>query len=469
MRSLTLRLLLMMLGVALVAAVLMFVLVNVTRTSNFQALLIEQETANLERLITAYYTTNGTLAGLFEPHGTAAEPPPGARRGAPPPLPPPLTTGTAGRIRGTVAVIAPDGQVLVPTRGVPAQRVRAPATLPAAVPITVDATTVAYLVPSPHQTFALRREEAQYLERTNHALLLATLGATVTALLVGALFARTITRPLRELTGAAHAIQQGELGRQVPVRSQDELGQLAATFNAMSRDLQQAVALRNQMTANIAHDLRTPLQVIGGYITAMHDGDLAPTHERLATVSAEVTHLQRLVADLGLLTRSDAGELHIQTEPTALRPLLAHVIARHIELARQQQVSLVLVAPDELPTLALDTRRMVQVLGNLLDNALRHTPAGGTVTLGAAWADQQVTLTVSDTGEGITPADLPNVFERLYRADAARSNDDTSVGLGLAIAKALVVAHGGTITAWSAGTGTGATFTIALPYQPTTA
>jgi len=273
--------------------------------------------------------------------------------------------------------------------------------------------------------------------------------AILVALGVGLVLARTLTRPLHALTEATHRMAGGELEQEVPVKSQDEIGELAAAFNRMSREVARANNARRQMTADVAHELRTPLTVIAGYVESMRDGDLAPTPERLAVIYAEIEHLQNLVGDLRTLTQADTGELKLNQQAVNPGELLQQACATFQHQAAQQGVALRLEANHELPAIAVDESRMTQVLGNLISNALRYTPAGGEIVLEATRNGGQVTLTVRDTGAGIPADDLPHVFDRFYRADRSRAGESGASGLGLAIAKALVEAHGGVIAAES--------------------
>jgi signal transduction histidine kinase len=308
----------------------------------------------------------------------------------------------------------------------------------------------------------LDRREAQYLARTNRASLYAALAATLIALFLGVFLARRLTRPVRELTTATRAMAKGELAQQVPVRSQDELGELAASFNQMSADLARANELRRQMTADIAHDLRTPLSVIKGYTEGLRDGILQPTSETFQIIHQEAEQLSRLVEDLRTLSLADAGELTLTRQLAHPRELLERTAAAHLPRAQQLEIGLQVTAEANVPAVNVDPERMAQVLGNLVSNALRHTPAGGRISLAAAQRGSNVLLTVQDTGVGIAPDKLRRIFTRFYRGDESRQAHEGESGLGLAIAKSLVELHGGAISVEST-LGEGTTFAIALP------
>jgi signal transduction histidine kinase len=308
----------------------------------------------------------------------------------------------------------------------------------------------------------LSRIDSLFLSSTEHALILGALASVAIALALGIVLTRSLTHPVRELTSALHAMAGGELQQTVPVRSRDELGELTAAFNKMSTDLALANTQRRQMTADIAHDLRTPVTVIAGYLEALRDGVLPPSPERFAILFEEARHLQGLIEDLRTLSLADAGELALHLEPIAPHALLERIAATYSHQAEQRGVSLVVAASEHLPSLLVDVARIVQVLDNLVGNALRYTPSGGTITLSAQATPQGTLLRVSDTGEGIKPEALSRIFDRFYRADVARSQSQGESGLGLAIARALVEAHGGTIRAESEP-GHGATFAIVMP------
>ncbi len=216
------------------------------------------------------------------------------------------------------------------------------------------------------------------------------------------------------------------------------------------------------MTADIAHDLRSPLTVMAGYLEALRDGVLQPTAERFEMMHQEARYLRRLVEDLRTLSLADAGELTLMRQPVLPSELLARTRAAHEPQARQLGIDLRLAASDDVPPVEADPERLAQVLDNLVSNALRHTPAGGWIALGAAPNTGHVLLTVQDSGEGIAPEQLPHIFDRFYRGDPARQTDEGESGLGLAIAKSLVELHGGHISVESQQ-GRGTTFRISLP------
>jgi signal transduction histidine kinase len=255
----------------------------------------------------------------------------------------------------------------------------------------------------------------------------------------------------------------GELKQQVSVHSQDELGELAAAFNQMSADLARANHLRRQMTADIAHDLRTPLTVMTGYLESLRDGVLKPSTARFEVMYNEAQHLQRLVEDLRTLSLTDAGELLLHRQPVAPQALLERGAAAFRHRAERQNVTLQVNTDQGLPEINVDPERMAQVLGNLISNALRYTPEGGQIILSARQQADALVLAVQDSGAGIKPEALAHVFERFYRGDASRQQQDGESGLGLAIARSLVETHGGWITAQSDGIGCGSTFAVYLP------
>ncbi|NNF59370.1 MAG: HAMP domain-containing histidine kinase [Rhodothermaceae bacterium] len=358
-----------------------------------------------------------------------------------------------------------DGRIVLPAGSYVMGDVFTPSEAIETRPLVVDSDTVGTVIRTA-ESQELGPAEQRFLKETQAAVSWAVAAALLVALLLGYLVARATTRPLRTLTAATEAVARGELEQTVPVRSRDEVGQLAEAFNAMSVRLAEAHALRRRMTADVAHDLRTPLSILTGYLEALRDGTLAATPERIAAMHTEADHLGRLVEDLRTLALADANELTLHRRPVNADALLHRVAEAFRPEAETRGVVLSVEAAEDLPPLDADADRLVQVLGNLVHNALRHTPIRGQITLAARRHAEGVALVVADTGEGIPAEVLPHIFERTVRADTARAVEDGASGLGLAIARSLVEAHGGTIAVKSTE-GEGATFMVVLPSAET--
>ena len=449
MRSLTLKLALAFLAVGLAGVVLVAVIVRRQTLLEFDRFIVDQYQADVITRAGDYYVEYGTWSGV--------EAALRGRRGQ-------GQGGPGGRARPLVLTDA-GGQIVATTTDESYQNAtddKGAAAGSDPVPIDVDGTTVGYIqFLDGGETQDLRQTaEAAFLDRMSRAILISAAGAGLLALVLGIALASTISRPVRELTDGTKALAAGDLGHQVPVRTADEIGQLAQSFNRMSADLAHSNQLRKQMTADIAHDLRTPLSVILGYSEALQDDKLPGTPEVYGAMHRQAKHLNRLIDDLRTLSLADAGQLSL--ERRAVRPgdLLEHAAIAYLPQAEERGVQLSVVA-DAAPAIAVDPDRLGQVIGNLVGNALRHTPDGGHIQLAAAVAGPRVVLSVTDDGPGIPTADLPHIFERFYRGDKARVDDGAS-GLGLAIARSLVEAHGGQIGAENVATG-GARFTITLP------
>ena len=278
-----------------------------------------------------------------------------------------------------------------------------------------------------------------------------------------ALVATRLVRPLRALTAAAQ--QPPELHVRVPVTTRDETGILAAAFNDLTERRERLEAQRKAMVSDIAHELRSPLTNIRGWLEVTRDGLVDPDPALLASLHEEALVLQRVIDDLQDLAAADAGTLRLHREPVRCDELLQQVAAAHRVTADAARVELRTDIEGE-PWLDADPLRMRQALGNLVSNALRHTPAGGTVTLSASRDGDGIALAVADTGTGIAPDDLPHVFDRFWRAEKSRSRRTGGSGLGLPIVRHLVAAHGGTVEAASEP-GIGSLFTLRMPGGPT--
>lgn len=297
----------------------------------------------------------------------------------------------------------------------------------------------------------------------------AGVGLAVILLVLAILSAGNLSRPLHHVTTAAETMAAGNLNVQVPGSHVRELDQLAMAFNRMAQALAESDHLRRQMTADIAHDLRTPLAIIKGRLEGVQDGVYEATPDQIERLLHETAMLERLIEDLRVLALAEAGQLPLYLEEENPRDVLDDTAMAFADQAREQEIALSVEAPDNLPLIAIDVQRMSQVLGNLLTNALRYTPAGGVVVLEGAYQSGkssdvpgQVVLCVRDTGQGIAEEDVPHIFSRFWRADRSRTRSSGGSGLGLAIARQIVVAHGGTIEAQSAP-GQGTTMCITLP------
>jgi two-component system sensor histidine kinase BaeS len=315
-------------------------------------------------------------------------------------------------------------------------------------PIWVNKEFVGMLIPT-FQGGTRRPPPNDYLNRINQNLLLSSLGATAISLLLGLFLAWTLIRPLRELTAATRDVADGDLERQVPVRSKDELGELSQSFNQMNSKLKESRDLRRKMTADIAHELRTPLSLILGHTEALNEGKLPPTSETFYVIYDEAKRLSLLVEDLRTLSLSEAGELSLMQLAVQPSLLVKRGIKAYSQKARALNISLRAEIQRRLPSINVDPDRMAQVNGNLLDNSLHYTPSGGKVELAVLAVPEGVEFRVRDTGAGIPKADLPYIFNRFYRAEKSRNRRESGSGLGLAIAKSIVEAHGGRIWAES--------------------
>jgi len=262
-------------------------------------------------------------------------------------------------------------------------------------------------------------------------------------------------------------VQSGDLTQRAHVETGDEIGDLASAFNSLAEQLEQNDRGRKQLLADVVHELRTPLSIIQGNLEAWRDGVMPATAETISPVHDEAVLLSRLITDLRDLSLAEAGQLSLARESTSLGPLITSVVAPYIERAGAFGVHVAVALPDDsLPYVDVDPVRIRQVLRNLLDNAVRHTPEGGTVKAVAFRADEDtVAVEVSDTGSGIEPDDLPHVFEHFYKVDPARERSRSGSGIGLAIVKQLVEAHGGSVTVNSAS-GRGSVFRFTLPVAP---
>ncbi|GAB4445828.1 MAG: ATP-binding protein [Anaerolineae bacterium] len=296
------------------------------------------------------------------------------------------------------------------------------------------------------------------------SLLVSTTTALVSALIVSLFVSRRVVTPIRQMMEASQRIAAGRYQERVEVAGTDELGQLAHSFNQMAATLEQTEAMRRDLIANVAHELRTPLASIKGYMEGMIDGVLPAESDTYQQIYHEADRLQRLVNDLQELSRVEAGAFELKRRPLAVAELVQQTAARLRPQFEEKGVSLTLNIPPGLPLAHADEDRLNQVLLNLAGNALQYTPSGGTVTVTAKiQTPAELFVSIHDTGVGISAEHLPHLFNRFYRVDKSRSRAGGGSGIGLTIAKHLVEAHGGHIRAESPGDGQGSTFSFSLP------
>jgi two-component system OmpR family sensor kinase/two-component system sensor histidine kinase BaeS len=326
-----------------------------------------------------------------------------------------------------------------------------PEDLESGTAVTVHSEQIGTLIVTPDNLTNRNTPAGEFLASVNRAIITSAVISGLIALIVGALLFVQIIRPLHKLRGAAAAIASGDLQQRVNIQSQDELGELGTTFNRMAENLTNAENQRRNLVADVAHELRTPLAAIQGTLEGMQDGILPRDDSQVAALYAETTLLNRLVGDLRLLSLVEAGQLELHQQLVDPTTLILQIAERMKPQANQKSIDLEVSLPPNLPTLTVDSDRITQVLSNLIGNAIRYTPPNGVISVhaDAPAGSGLLEISVSDTGHGIDPADLPYIFNRFYRTDKSRARSSGGSGLGLAIARQLVETHSGRINAES--------------------
>ena len=452
MRSISSKLILAFLSIGIVSVVIIGITAVWSTRAEFLRFLTDQNQTELVSRLSDYHRTYGSwrqVESIFVYENNPQQPAmgPGPHRRKQP-----------------FALADSSGRIIIP--GGPYRRgeTLSEVALNEGIAITENGNVIGVLVPT-RLPFEQQPRELEFIQRINRLLLYGALIGAVIALVLGIFLSRTLTRPIRELTEATHAVSEGNLSQQVPVRSSDELGELAQAFNKMSSELSRSINARKQMTADIAHELRTPLSLILGHAEAVHDGVLPPTRENFEIIREEATRLEHLVNDLRILSLADAGELSIHPQTVEPQRLLQDLATTYQYQAQRKNIHLDVDITSPLSGIEVDSGRMTQVLTNILDNALRHTPEGGTIVLSAREVNGQMELAIQDSGPGLKQEDLERIFDRFYRTDASRQREDAfsgGSGLGLAIAKSIVQAHGGQMSAVSEA-GKGLKVVISLP------
>jgi histidine kinase len=295
------------------------------------------------------------------------------------------------------------------------------------------------------------------------AVAIAAVGAILAALVTGLILAREILNPLYQLAASSGRVASGRYSERVAIPDSEELALVANSFNQMAEALERVEEQRVTLIADIAHELRTPLTALGGYLEGLLDGLFAPDEETFEAMVQELRRLQRLIDDLQSLSRVEAGQISLAMVDQPLLPLVEQAVAALQGQAENSGITLALAQPANSPVVCVDADRVVQILHNLLSNAIRYTPAGGEIAISVRERPGQAEVTVQDTGIGIPAEALPYIFERFYRVDSSRSRRSGGSGIGLTISRYLAWAMGGELTAASAGQGQGSTFTLWLP------
>ena len=450
MKSLSIRVkfIFAFMAAVLVAIGLVGVFTSISSKQQFQSFIEESLIDKYSEIVISYYENYQTLAGInsiLRP-GTGSIPPEFRELN-----------------RTGIVLVLPNGQILVGDETHQIGSFVSVNTLQKAESIEVEDTVIGYLVIYSPQ-FQHNPQEEEFIERTNTALVYASLIAIILAIILGLIFTRTLLRPLSNLNTAIGKMEKGELLQEVPKTSNDELGDVIEGFNQMSNALAKANAQREQMTADIAHELRSPLTVINGYLEALEDGVLEFTPERLGIIQQEVSQLNRLVSDLRTLALADAGQLSIIKDRVNLQTLFNHLQKAYDLIVTEKKIELTFKKDEELEYIYADEGRILQVLSNLITNSVRHTDQGGDIFIDAYQLEENTVIEVRDTGEGIPEEELDLVFERFYRSDPSRQTTSSQSGLGLSIVRAIVETHGGKVTVDSK-VNEGSIFSIILPNE----
>jgi histidine kinase len=306
----------------------------------------------------------------------------------------------------------------------------------------------------------------QFQTVLQQALLVSGFAALTVAVVISLFVSRRIVEPLHTLSTVSRRLADGFYRERTRIGSDDEIAQLAQSVNQLADTLDHTERRRLALLADVTHELRTPLATIGGYMEGLLDGVIKPSPPTFNLILQETNRLQRLIEDLELLSRVEAGQLPVIAREFDLRHALHEIAAQFEPLFSANDVHLNVQTPPSLVPVWADPDRVDQILINILSNAYRYTPVGGQVTLRAGVHDGEMLIAVQDTGVGISAEHLPHVFERFYRVDKSRARHSGGNGIGLAIARHLVYAQGGTIWATSAGEGQGTTFCFTLPLAP---
>ena len=423
-------------------------------TSGYRTVITEQ----WEAFFRSYYLRQGSWEGveqLLTPRSRGrgmmpATQPAGQVRG-----------GTHGLLPGDSLLLADaDGRVVLDSSGEMTGQTLSSSLLDRGTPLLLEEQRIGTLIMEPQAVQAVQTLEEQFA----HSLLRGVLWGGLIALLVGALLgfflAGQVTRPLARLTASARQFARRDFSHRLQLRQKDEVGKLASAFNLMAESIEKNEKLRRNLLADVSHELRTPLTILQGNFEALQSGQAQPSPELLSSLYDEVLRLGRLVSDMEAINVAEAGQLPLDLQPVEISALLHRAAGAFQFEAEERGIQLQIEIEPGVTTWTLDEDRMVQVLINLLGNAFKFTPDAGRIALQAHRNQQQLVISVVDSGPGISPDDLPFIFERFYKVSQGRGGGGS--GLGLSIAKSFVEAHGGTIQAANLPSG-GSVFSFSLP------
>lgn len=446
MRSIAFKLVVAFITVSMISTVLVVLFTRWRSREEFRSFLIDENRPSIVVAFSDYYKQHGSWVGISNAKLNPQQPP----------MPTPQFD------KGPFTLVdSKTDQVMLAGEGYQTGVVIPSSTMINGIPILADDQTVGILLIN-RPVYRISQPGSIFLDRINLQILLSGLTAIGLALLLAIFLSRTITRPIRELTAATQIVSEGNKAQQVPVRSRDELGQLATSFNHMSADLLRSLNLRRQMTADIAHELRTPISIILGHTEAVHDGVLPASKKTFEIIREEAERLEHLVDDLRTLSMADAGELKLVLRPYSTEKLLKDIQRTYSHQAKLNKIRLSIKVAADLPELEIDPQRMKEVFSNILDNALRYTPKAGYITLFANVVESTMEIRVQDSGPGVAVEELDKIFDRFYRTETSRTREEGGSGLGFAIAKSIVEKHKGRIWAESSKD-SGLTVVIRLP------
>lgn len=315
-----------------------------------------------------------------------------------------------------------------------------------------------YIIPDETDPFSV----SNLMKAINYFLIIGGILAIVMATIITFIVSRRISKPINMLNLAAGSLGKGDFSQRVEVKEKGEIGELANTFNSMADNLEKSEGLRRNMVTDVAHELRTPVTNIRGQLEAIQDNLLTPDRNTIDSLYEETMLLSRLIDDLQELTLAESGKINFIKQPEDIKEIALQAVDVMNAKARTSGIAITVDIPDGLPPCNIDQQRISQVIKNLIGNAIIHSNKDGSITISGRQADNWIEISVIDTGEGIAENDLPNIFERFYRADKSRSRKTGGIGLGLTIARRLVEAHGGEIKVESEP-GKGSRFYFTVP------